>query len=162
MTWALGHLVTLADPGRLWKRISILAFRGFADHSRAAQACRHEKDRETISSSGLQLARKDVKDIVIATDAGREGELVARWILEKARNEKAFETTMDFICHGQSHSRRLQTIKKTAKNMITCIAQPLRAMKAGLDCRHQHSKSADNESSMHSFPVDRCKHQRSP
>ena len=35
-----------------------------------------------------QLWRKDVQDIVIATDAGREGELVARWILEKAQCRK--------------------------------------------------------------------------
>lgn len=31
-----------------------------------------------------QLFRKDIEEIIIATDAGREGELVARWILEKA------------------------------------------------------------------------------
>ncbi len=31
-----------------------------------------------------QLFRKDISDIIIATDAGREGELVARWILDKS------------------------------------------------------------------------------
>ena len=31
-----------------------------------------------------QLYRKDIGEVIIATDAGREGELVARWILEKA------------------------------------------------------------------------------
>ncbi len=30
-----------------------------------------------------QMRRKDVDKIIIATDAGREGELVARWIIEK-------------------------------------------------------------------------------
>lgn len=35
-----------------------------------------------------QLNRKDISDVVIATDAGREGELVARWILKKAGNKK--------------------------------------------------------------------------
>ena len=30
------------------------------------------------------MNRGDVSEIVIATDAGREGELVARWIIEKA------------------------------------------------------------------------------
>ncbi len=35
-----------------------------------------------------QLSRGDVKDVIIATDAGREGELVARWILEKTNTKK--------------------------------------------------------------------------
>lgn len=35
-----------------------------------------------------QMARQDVQEIVIATDAGREGELVARWIIEKGRVRK--------------------------------------------------------------------------
>jgi DNA topoisomerase-3 len=35
-----------------------------------------------------QMARNDVNEIVIATDAGREGELVARWIIEKANIRK--------------------------------------------------------------------------
>jgi DNA topoisomerase-3 len=35
-----------------------------------------------------QIHRKDVSNIIIATDAGREGELVARWILEKSNNNK--------------------------------------------------------------------------
>lgn len=35
-----------------------------------------------------QLFRKDVNEIIIATDAGREGELVARWILEKSHCRK--------------------------------------------------------------------------
>src|SRR5699024_12646631 len=35
-----------------------------------------------------QLKRDDVTEVVIATDAGREGELVARWILDKAQVKK--------------------------------------------------------------------------
>jgi DNA topoisomerase-3 len=35
-----------------------------------------------------QMYRKDVKEIIIGTDAGREGELVARWIIEKANVKK--------------------------------------------------------------------------
>ena len=50
---------------------------------------------EVIRQTGRQyqavkslIHRNDIKDIVIATDAGREGELVARWILKKAGNRK--------------------------------------------------------------------------
>ena len=34
------------------------------------------------------LNKKDVNELIIATDAGREGELVARWIIEKANVKK--------------------------------------------------------------------------
>lgn len=47
-----------------------------------------KKTGKQFQAVKAQLARKDVKDIVIATDAGREGELVARWILEKAHVKK--------------------------------------------------------------------------
>ena len=39
------------------------------------------KQYQTVKT---QLFRNDIRDIIIATDAGREGELVARWILDKA------------------------------------------------------------------------------
>lgn len=35
-----------------------------------------------------QLNRSDVGDIIVATDSAREGELVARWIIEKAKVNK--------------------------------------------------------------------------
>ena len=55
-----------------------------------------QNDRDqTIAKTGHQLKaikqlahRKDVSEVVIATDAGREGELVARWILEWVRCDK--------------------------------------------------------------------------
>ena len=60
---------------------------------------------EVIRQTGKQfqtvkglLHRKDVKDVVIATDAGREGELVARWILEKAGNKKTLPSSLDILC----------------------------------------------------------------
>src|SRR5690606_23866861 len=47
-----------------------------------------QKTGKQFNAVKSQLNRKDVTDIVIATDAGREGELVARWIIEKARVQK--------------------------------------------------------------------------
>ena len=43
------------------------------------------KQYQTVKN---HLYRKDIGDVVIATDAGREGELVARWILAKAGSRK--------------------------------------------------------------------------
>ena len=43
------------------------------------------KQYQTVKN---HLYRKDISEVVIATDAGREGELVARWILAKAGSHK--------------------------------------------------------------------------
>lgn len=88
VTWGLGHLVTLADPEHYDKK--------YKDWKMEDLPMLPEKmDIEVIKQTGKQyqavkrqIYRKDVSDIVIATDAGREGELVARWILKKADNHK--------------------------------------------------------------------------
>ena len=47
-------------------------------------------------------------EIIIATDAGREGELVARWILDMAKKPKAAQTAVDFVGDGPGDPRRLR------------------------------------------------------
>ena len=46
------------------------------------------KTRPQLKAIGQLVKRKDIAEAVIATDAGREGELVARWILEYVRFNK--------------------------------------------------------------------------
>src|SRR5690625_7508315 len=46
------------------------------------------KTGKQFSTVKSQLLRKDVGQIVIATDSGREGEWVARWILNEVRVRK--------------------------------------------------------------------------
>ena len=84
VTWALGHLVELAAPEaydkkyKEWKRETLPMM---------PKPFRLEvigKTAKQFNAVKRQLFRNDVKDIVIATDAGREGELVARFILMKA------------------------------------------------------------------------------
>ena len=47
-----------------------------------------KQSQKQFYSVKAQMNRKDVSQIIIATDAGREGELVARWIIEKANVRK--------------------------------------------------------------------------
>ncbi|ABO66901.1 MULTISPECIES: DNA topoisomerase III [Geobacillus] len=83
VTWALGHLVELKMP---------------EDYDRKYETWRLEDLPIIPKKMGLKVIRqtshqfraierlakrRDVKDCIIATDAGREGELVARWILQK-------------------------------------------------------------------------------
>ena len=84
VTWALGHLVTLADPedyDKKYKEWKLDVLPMMPDKMELVVIRQTAKQYNAVKS---QLFRQDVNDIIIATDAGREGELVARWILEKS------------------------------------------------------------------------------
>lgn len=88
VTWALGHLVSLADPeayGEKYQNWTMESLPMLPEHMKLTVLKGSGKQYKVVSSL---LGRSDVKDIVIATDAGREGELVARWILDKAHCRK--------------------------------------------------------------------------
>ncbi|GGG14909.1 DNA topoisomerase III [Paenibacillus abyssi] len=90
VTWALGHLVTLAEPEdydtkyKSWNledlpllpdKMNLKVMKETSHQFRGiAQLCK----------------RQDVKELIIATDAGREGELVARWIMELVKWRKPY------------------------------------------------------------------------
>lgn len=88
VTWALGHLVTLADPEayddkyKSWRMEDLPMLPGRMKLVVIGQTSKQFKAVSSLLSSA------EVNDIVIATDAGREGELVARWIIQKANCRK--------------------------------------------------------------------------
>ncbi|CAM5621248.1 DNA topoisomerase III [Bacillus safensis FO-36b] [Bacillus safensis subsp. safensis] len=77
-------MVTLADPEGYGKEFQSWRLEDLPIIPEPLKLVVMKKTGKQFQAVKAQLARKDVKDIVIATDAGREGELVARWILEKA------------------------------------------------------------------------------
>lgn len=84
VTWALGHLVTLADPDvyeKKWEKWEM------EDLPMLPQTMKlvviPQTGRQFRVVQGL-MKRGDITELIIATDAGREGELVARWIMQKA------------------------------------------------------------------------------
>ena len=88
VTWALGHLVTLAAPEAYdgkYKSWRIEDLPMLPEKLKLIVIKQTGKQYNAVKS---QMLRKDVNQIVIATDAGREGELVARWIIEKANARK--------------------------------------------------------------------------
>ncbi len=81
VTWALGHLVTLAEPGdydKKFKHWSLADLPIMPDKMKLKVIPNSRKQFNTVRSL---LKRNDISEVIIATDAGREGELVARWIL---------------------------------------------------------------------------------
>lgn len=88
VTWALGHLVTLADPEKYDSRYKSWELGHLPIMPEKLELTVIKQTAKQYNIVKEQLNRKDVGEIIIATDAGREGELVARWILDKAHCRK--------------------------------------------------------------------------
>lgn len=88
VTWALGHLIELKIPEHYdpkyknWNLDDLPIIPEKMDLKVMKQTSHQYKAIEQLAK------RKDVHECIIATDAGREGELVARWILDKIRFQK--------------------------------------------------------------------------
>lgn len=88
VTWALGHLITLADPEIYEKRYqswNITDLPIIPEQFKFITIKQTAKQFQTVKT---QMLRNDVNEIVIATDAGREGEMVAREIIYKLNIKK--------------------------------------------------------------------------
>lgn len=84
VSWALGHLVTLAEPEKYDDKYKTWRIE---DLPMLPPKMELEVIKETSKQFGKvkNLMRKpEIEELIIATDAGREGELVARWIIKKA------------------------------------------------------------------------------
>lgn len=91
VTWALGHLVTLAEPEEYDPKYKSW---NLDDLPLLPSRMKLKIIRETTPQfkAIAQLAkRSDLEQLIIATDAGREGELVARWIMEMVHWKKPFK-----------------------------------------------------------------------
>lgn len=91
VTWALGHLVTLASPekyGVPFEQWTMERLPVIPDPFKLEVISQTKKQYYLVKKL---MERSDVKTIVIATDAGREGELVARWVLDYAHIKKPIQ-----------------------------------------------------------------------
>ena len=88
VTWGLGHLVTLADPedyDKVYKEWKMEHLPMIPEAFKLEVIKQTSKQYHAVKTL---IHRNDVGEIIIATDAGREGELVARLILKKAGAKK--------------------------------------------------------------------------
>ncbi|MHB1127685.1 MAG: DNA topoisomerase III [Bacillota bacterium] len=91
VTWALGHLVTLAEPEDYDKKYKQWRLE---DLPMLPEQMKLKVIRQTSQQFQVVMnlmKRQDISEMVIATDAGREGELVARWIMKLGSWKKPFK-----------------------------------------------------------------------
>ncbi|HEY7836349.1 MAG TPA: DNA topoisomerase 3 [Solirubrobacteraceae bacterium] len=90
ITWAVGHLVQLAEPEaydakyKSWRMADLPIV-----PDRFKLVVRDERSRKQMSVVSKQLGREDVEEVVNACDAGREGELIFAYLYEKAKGKKS-------------------------------------------------------------------------
>ncbi len=84
VTWALGHLVTLCPPDYYGAEYRHWTLRNLPILPEKLETMVIDKSKDQFETVKYLLGRDDVEGVIIATDAGREGELVARWILKQA------------------------------------------------------------------------------
>jgi DNA topoisomerase-3 len=85
ITWAVGHLVQLADPEEYdakFKKWRMADLPIVPDSFRLV--VRDERSKKQMNVVKRQLGRKDIDKVVNACDAGREGELIFAYLYEKA------------------------------------------------------------------------------
>src|SRR4051812_29487304 len=89
ISWAVGHLVQLAEPDeydakyKKWRMADLPIV-----PDRFKLVVRDERSRKQMSVITRMLKRDDVSEVVNACDAGREGELIFAWTFEKAGAKK--------------------------------------------------------------------------
>ena len=89
ITWAVGHLVQLADPDeydakfKKWRMADLPIV-----PDRFKLVVRDERSKKQMNVVKRQLGRDDVDLVINACDAGREGELIFAYLYEKAGSRK--------------------------------------------------------------------------
>jgi len=89
LTWAVGHLVQLAEPDeydpkfKKWRMADLPIV-----PPKFKLVVRDERSKKQMSVVTRQLRRDDVGDVINACDAGREGELIFAYLYEKAGSKK--------------------------------------------------------------------------
>ncbi len=92
VTWAVGHLVQLADPDEYDERFKKWRMADLPIvPERFKLVVRDERSRKQMNVVKRQLAREDVDTVVNACDAGREGELIFAYLYEKSGSRKPVE-----------------------------------------------------------------------
>jgi DNA topoisomerase III len=112
ITWAVGHLVQLAEPEaydakyKSWRMGDLPIV-----PERFKLEVRDERSRKQMSAVTKQLGREDIEEVVNACDAGREGELIFAYLYEKAKAKKPVKRLWLSSMTNQAMKTALQSLR---------------------------------------------------
>ena len=91
VSWCIGHLVSFADAGRYDERFKKWRYEDLPILPEPWQYIIPDDKKQQFDVLRELMQRPDVTGLVCATDAGREGELIFRFVYQMAGCEKPFE-----------------------------------------------------------------------
>lgn len=148
VTWAMGHLVELVEPGdydEKFKKWDLQTLPMLPERMKHKVMRKTSNQFRTVKSI---LQRKDVDKLVIATDAGREGELVARWIMRlsgwkgktlrlwiSSQTDKAIKDGFNNLKPGKDYENLFHSAEARAEADWLIGLNVTRALSCRYDCR---------------------------
>ena len=91
VSWCIGHLVSFADAGRYDERFKKWRYEDLPILPETWQYIIPNEKKQQFDTLRSLMERPDVTGLVCATDAGREGELIFRFVYQMAGCEKPFK-----------------------------------------------------------------------
>ena len=91
VTWAVGHLVTLMEPNELDPKYEKWSFATLPILPETIPLKVISQTKDQFSKVKKLINSQETDSLICATDAGREGELIFRYIYEKAQCQKPFQ-----------------------------------------------------------------------
>jgi len=149
VTWALGHLITLQTPDKYkeFNNVNLESLPMIPKFMKTEIIKKTFKQYKVVENA---LNRKDVKEIIIATDAGREGELVARYIIDKAKcnknikrlwissvTDKAIKDGFKNLKDGKEYQKSA-ILTSAVKNIEVAVTKILNEIKEGKFSKGEH------------------------
>lgn len=91
VTWAIGHLITLCEPEDYDERFKKWQYATLPIIPETIKIKPYEKTESQLRIIDKLMKRDDVDSLICATDSGREGELIFRYIYDYAGCQKSFK-----------------------------------------------------------------------
>lgn len=91
ITWAVGHLITLFEPEDYDSSLKKWNYNTLPIIPKVIKIKPYEKTVKQLKTIESLCKRQDVDSLICATDSGREGELIFRYIYDYVQCEKPFE-----------------------------------------------------------------------
>lgn len=91
VSWAVGHLVTLAEPEEYDEKYKKWNFSTLPILPEEMQLKAIKQTRDQLKILHSWMHKREIDSLICATDSGREGELIFRYIYEITKCKKPFQ-----------------------------------------------------------------------